>query len=80
MKYHNRRHSSGILMPNIFFILQLTGIALLVTITMQVIPLFTLSVYLLSALALLAVAYCIDKRSTVINRQKHYLDIDFLAI
>ena len=76
-QHNNRRRSCGRFMPNIFFLLQLIGIALLVNITLQVMTFSTSLLYGIAAVVFLAVIYCIDKRSAVLTRQECFYNAKF---
>ncbi len=73
MYAHDKRHSCGLLMPNFFFLLQITAIAIFSYILVSMIPLLNLSifsVYAIGVLATGAILICIHKRQKVIRRQR----------
>lgn len=73
MYAHDKRHSCGSLMPNVFFILQLIGIGLVSYMFVEIAPLLNLSTYIMYGMLILAVATilnCVSKREMVIRRQK----------
>lgn len=73
MYAHDKRHSCGSLMPNIFFTLQLIGIGLVSYMFVEIAPLLNVSTYVTYGMLILAVGVilnCIDKRQMVIRRQK----------
>ncbi|MDF1883075.1 hypothetical protein JHD49_03905 [Sulfurimonas sp. SAG-AH-194-C21] len=72
MYAHNKRHSSGSMMPNFFFILQLTIIALLSYMFVELAPLLNLSSIIMYGAAILVIGViinCLEKRHTIIKRQ-----------
>ncbi|SFV50558.1 hypothetical protein MNB_SM-4-416 [hydrothermal vent metagenome] len=74
MYAHDKRHSCGSMMPNFYFILQLSIIAILSYIFMQIVPILNLSSFLIYGMAILAIGIvisCLEKRHTVIKRQKN---------
>ena len=79
MRVHNRRHSCGTLLPNIFFILQVIGIVFLFYAALQITPLFMQAhfiVYPLTIIATMMIGYCLVTRSIVIHRQNWPCKLD----
>jgi len=61
-------------MPNLFFLFQLTAIAILSYIVLSIAPLFTLSAainYAVGAIAFGIIVYCMKKRIIVLRRQRY---------
>ena len=72
MELYDRRHSHGTFLPNIYFILQLIGIALILNASIQVSPMYTsyqTIIYPLIVFAFMAIGYCVVKRNIIVNRQ-----------
>jgi len=73
MYAHDKRHSCGSMMPNLFLILQLILVALLSYIFVEIAPIFKISTYVIYGMGVLAVGIilnCLEKRQLIIRRQR----------
>ncbi|QOY52762.1 hypothetical protein [Candidatus Sulfurimonas baltica] len=75
MRRNEKRHSSGTLLPNIYFSLQVIGVLLILSLVIQLVKLFDLAfpIILISCfIAIGFVFYFLIRRKIVIQRQDIY--------
>lgn len=73
MYAHDKRHSCGGIMPNLFFVLQCMAIGLLAYMFTQLASMMQLSVIFTYAMAIMVmgtVYYCLEKRAIVMHRER----------
>ena len=73
MYSHNKRHSCGGIMPNLFFVLQCMAIGLLAYMFTQLASMMQLPALFTYAMVIMVmgtVYYCLEKRAIVMRREK----------